>query len=350
MPAPKSRRMVLAQGIGFLLSLGALGWAVRVALKEENRQQLAKLSQATAGELFMLMALAAISVAFNGLLFWVVLRPVRRLRPTDVIATNAISTLLAYLPFKLSIVARFVIHNRRDKIAILTIGAWIVAVTFLILAVLGPIVLASFLLKEINPAWWAISLIGSGVCTLIGSLIARWLSGEIGTQRVARLLGIFRNNFGQRITSSDAYARVHLGFDMLGNLPAAMLGNLFRVLDLLSYAMRFYVAARVLELPISAADSLLLGASYFLIGLVSPVGMLGTREAGTIAIASMVGISSAAIAENPDGQAPIVVAVLFVTAIESVVNLACAGFGVAWLRLRPGLEAPADSAGDNSHS
>ena len=325
--------MMIAQGVGFLGSLAALGWAVSVALKQENREQLSKLSEATAGELFVLMSLAAISVAFNGLLFWVVLRPVRKLSPTDVIAVNAISTLLAYLPFKLSIVARFVIHNRRDKIAVLTIGAWIVAVTFLILAVIGPIAIASLLLKEISPLWWTISLLGAGSCTLIGSIIARKLSGEVGLKRIGRLLG---SKLGPRVIQNESFAKVHLGFEMLGDLQAAMLGNLFRVLDILSFAMRFYVAARVLSLPISPSDSLLLGVSYFLIGLASPVGMLGTREAGTIAIASMVGISSAAIVEDQSGQTPIVIAVLFVTAIESVVNLGCAGFGIVWLRLRPG--------------
>ncbi len=331
--APSKKRsipMMVVQIIGFLGSISALGWAVSVALRQENRDQLAKLSQATPGELFMLMGLATISVGFNGMLFWVVINPVHKLRPTDVIATNAISTLLAYLPFKLSIVSRFVIHNRRDKIPILTIGAWIVAVTLLMLAVFGPITLASLWQREINPAWIAVSAVGIITSTIIGSLIAQQLEGEKGTRRIAKLLG-------EKITSSDSYARLHIGFKMLANIKAAIIGNLFRVLDIFSFALRFYVAAIVLDLPISATDSLLLGATYFLIGMASPVGMLGTREAGTIAIASMVGISSAALTENQSGETPIIIAVLFVTAIEAIVNLACAGFGLAWLKARPGL-------------
>jgi len=328
---------VLIQIIGFAGSIAALGWAVRIALKEENREQPAKLSQASPGELIMLMSLAALSVGFNGMLFWVIMNRVHKLRPTDVIATNAISTLLAYLPFKLSIVCRFVIHNRRDKIPVLTIGAWIVAVTFLMLAVFGPITLASFWQREINQTWWIVSGIGILVTTITGSLIARQLEGEIGTRRIAKVLG-------KKITSTDAYARVHTGFEMLADTRAALIGNLFRVLDILSFAMRFYVASRVLDLPLSGSDSLLLGATYFLIGMASPVGMLGTREAGTIAIASMVGISSAALAQDQTGEAPIIIAVLFVTAIESIVNLACAGFGIAWLRLRPGLDLNAEKS------
>ncbi len=340
---PSTKRsilMTLIQIIGFAGSLAVLVWAVRVALRDENREQLTKLSQATPAELMVLMSLAAISVAFNGLLFWVVMNPVHKLRPTDVIATNAISTLLAYLPFKLSIVSRFVIHNRRDKIPILTIGAWIVAVTFLMLAVFGPIAAVSLWQQEINTLWWIVSGIGILGSTIVGSLIARQLEGEIGTRRVAKLLG-------EKITSTQNYSRVHIGFEMLANTSAALAGNLFRVLDILTFALRFYVAARVLDLPISGSDSLLLGATYFLIGMASPVGMLGTREAGTIAIASMVGISSVALTEDASGQTPIIIAVLFVTAIESVVNLACAAFGLAWLKARPGLEQNPDS--DSPH-
>jgi len=326
--------MAIAQIIGFLGSIGALGWAMSVALKEENREQLTKLSNATPAELIMLMGLATISVAFNGLLFWAVIRPVHTLRPTDVIATNAISTLLAYLPFKLSIVSRFVIHNRRDKIPVLTIGAWIVAVTMLMAAVFGPITLASLWQREINPTWWIVTLIGIVLCTVCGSLTAQRFAGDAGAQRLSKILGT-------RLTGHDAFEKIHSGFAMAGDLRAACTGNLFRVLDVLSFAMRFYVAAIVLDLPISGADSLLLGATYFLIGMASPFGMLGTREAGTIAIASAVGISAGAIADDGSGQAPIAIAVLFVTAIESVVNLACAAFGIAWLRFRPALEQPA---------
>ena len=337
-PAASSRRplwMTLVQIIGFAGSIGALGWAVSVALKQENRDQLAKLSQASSTELIMLMSMAAISVAFNGLLFWVVMNPIHKLRPTDVIATNAISTLLAYLPFKLSIVSRFVIHNRRDKIPVLTIGAWIIAVTLLMGAVFGPITLVSLWQHQINTMWWITSGIGILLATITGSLIARFFVGEIGTQRIARILG-------QRITKTESFARLHIGFEMLANMPAALLGNLFRVLDVLSFAMRFSIAARVLDLPISGSDALLLGATYFIIGMASPFGMLGTREAGTIKVAMMVGVSSAAISQDPAGQAPIVIAVLFVTAVESIVNLVCAGFGIAWLKARPGLDLNPD--------
>ena len=91
------------------------------------------------------------------------------------------------------------------------------------------------------------------------------------------------------------------------------------------------IRASVLGLPISGSDALLLGSVYFLIGVFSPFGMLGTREAGTIGAAALFGVSSAAIGDG--GEGPIAAAVVFITAIEAVVNLGCAGFGVAWLRI-----------------
>jgi hypothetical protein len=335
-PSPtKSSRSaigVIVQIVGFAIGIVLLGWAVRMALRPENREQLAKLSDATPGELMLLLVLAALSVGFNGIIFWVVLNPVHKIRATDVIATNAIATFLAYLPFKLSVVARFVIHNRRDKVPVLTIGAWIIAEAILMAAVLGPLILTSVWLKEVNAVWWVVSLVGVLVCTIVGSALSRQLAGDVGLTRLSRI------GIGEKLSGSDAFSRIHSGFEMLGHPRATLIANAFRLIDIITFALRFYVAARVLELPISMQDALLLGATYFIIGAASPAGMLGTREAGTIGIAELVGISSNALSETESGQVPIAATVLFVTAVEAIVNLGCAGFGIAWLKARKPLD------------
>lgn len=331
-----ARWMIVVQVLGFGIGIFLLGWAVRVAMREENRAQLAKLSEASPGEILLLLMLAALSVGFNGYIFWVILNPVHRIRLTDVIATNAIATFLAYLPFKLSVVSRFVIHNRRDKVPVLTIGAWILAEAILMAAALGPFALVSLWQQEVNLLWWVVSLLGVLVCTVTGSALARQLAGDVGIVRLSRI------GLNERVTASASFSRLHSGFEMLGNPRATLLANAFRLLDILAFALRFHVAAAVLDMPISAQDSLLLGATYFIIGAASPAGMLGTREAGTIAVAAMVGISSTALTENATGQVPIAATVLFVTAVEAVVNLGCAGFGIAWLRARPGLDPSAE--------
>lgn len=329
---------IILQVIGFGIGIAMLGWAVQMALREENREQLQKLSEATPGELMLLLIFATLSVGFNGIIFWVVINPIHRLRPTDVIATNAIATFMAYLPFKLSVVARFVIHNRRDKVPVLTIGAWILAEAILMAAVLGPLTLTSIWLKQVNTLWWIVSLISVFGCTLVGSALARQLAGDVGIARMSRL------GLGERVTTHTAFGRVHSGFEMLGNTRATLIANSFRLIDIIVFAMRFYIAARVLDLPLTAQDSLLLGATYFIIGAASPAGMLGTREAGTIAIAQLVGISSGALSETRTGQIPIEVVVLFVTAVEAVVNLGCAGFGIAWLKARKPLDPQGNDA------
>lgn len=323
---------VFVQIVGFAIGIVLLGWAVRMALRPENREQLAKLSDATPGELMLLLILAAFSVGFNGIIFWVVLNPVHKIRATDVIATNAIATFLAYLPFKLSVVARFVIHNRRDKVPVLTIGAWIIAEAILMAAVLGPLILTSVWLKEVNALWWIVSLVGVLVCTIVGSALSRQLAGDVGLTRLSKI------GIGEKLSASDAFSRIHSGFEMLGHPRATLIANAFRLIDIITFALRFYVAAKVLELPISMQDALLLGATYFIIGAASPAGMLGTREAGTIGIAELVGISSNALNETESGQVPIAATVLFVTAVEAIVNLGCAGFGIAWLKARKPLD------------
>jgi len=311
--------------LGFLLSLGAMVWAVRAALSEDNRSQLDHLRDASPMQLITMMTLAAISVAFNGIIFWATLRPVHRIRVTDVISTNAIATFLAYLPFKLSVIVRVAIHNRRDGVPILTIGAWFAAVGAFMLLTFGPITGASVWLKNTSLLWWTLVIVGVTFSTLLGSWVARFFAGERGLVRLKRL------PIPDRVIDSEAGTKIRSAFVMVGDLKAASIANLFRLLDVLAFAGRFIVAAQILNLPISASDALLLGGTYFLIGVFSPFGQIGVREAGTIGFASLVGISAEA-AGADSGAAPIAVAVVFVTAVEGAVNLVCAGFGIAWLR------------------
>ncbi len=324
----RSLARVLIQVIGFAASIAALGWAVKMALTEENRAQLENLQNASAGQVMALVGLSFSSVAINGLIFWVVIRPVHKIRATDVISTNAIATLLAYLPFKLSLVARVAIHRKRDGVPVLTIGAWFAAIGVLMLAVLGPMALVSFVLQDVNLLWW-VGVVGS-VAIGVGAVIvmARVFYGERGVQRIASV-GVLRG-----WTEKESFGRLHAGFDMIACPWSSGWAGLGRMLDVLAFAGRFVVAAAVLGLPISGSDALLLGSVYFLIGVFSPFGMLGTREAGTIGAAALFGVSSAAIGDG--GEGPIAAAVVFITAVEAVVNLGCAGFGVAWLRVSTG--------------
>jgi len=208
------------------------------------------------------------------------------------------------------------------------------------LAVLGPMALMSFVLKEVGVLWW-IGVVGS-VALSVGVLIviARVFYGDRGVARLASV-GLLK-----RVTEMDSFSKMHAGFDMVACPVSSIWASVFRLLDVLAFAGRFVVAAAVLGLPITGNDALLLGSVYFLIGVFSPFGMLGTREAGTIGAAALFGVSSAAIGTGggDGGEGPIAAAVVFITAVEAVVNLGCAGFGVAWLRIAPKKDAQVEHA------
>jgi len=320
----RSRVRAGVQVLGFVLSIGALAWAVRMALRPENRAQLEALLEATPLQILTMVALGVASVGVNGLIFWAVLRPARTLRAPDVISVNAIATLLAYLPFKLSVVARVAIHRKRDGVPVLVIGAWMAAVGISMLATLGPMTIASVAFKGVN-APWALT-IGAGVCVslTLTVLVASWFEGDRGVDRLRAL------PLGSVITRASWYEKLHEGFAMLACWRAATIAATLRVFDVFLFAGRFVGAAWILALPISWSDAILLGSSYFLIGALSPFGALGARELGVVGIASLVGAASAEPAGG--GASPIATAVVFITAVEAVVNIACAGFGVAWLR------------------
>ena len=125
-----SRRFarIAVQLVGFSVGMALLVWAVRLALNEDNRGQFQRLAEAPPLHVIGLIGLSIATIVLNGMIFHRTLVPVRRLRTLDVVAVNAIATLLNYLPFKLSIISRVLIHNRRDGLPLGQIAGWLAAV------------------------------------------------------------------------------------------------------------------------------------------------------------------------------------------------------------------------------
>jgi hypothetical protein len=319
--ARRKRWTLLLQALGFLGGVAMLLWCGSMALRPENRAQLARLADAPPGPVLALAALAAGTIVANGLIFWCVLRPVRRLPAVDVIASNALATFLAYLPFKLSIVSRILVHRIRDGVPVLTLTAWIAATAVVSLGALGPLMLASLWRRSIDAVWAAASA-GAFLVILSGVvLVARRVRGEAGLALLSRVAGArFRPVLG-----SPRVAQLHAGTDMLAHPWGVAGGAMFRIVDVALTALRFAVAARLLGVDLGWQECVLMGSVFFLIGVLSPVGMLGTREGGTAALAEIAGL-------GPEGAAGVATVVLLVGAAEAVVNVAGAGFAVAWLR------------------
>jgi len=312
------------QLVGFAVGLALLWWCVSLALKPENREQLEKLSDAGAGPLALLFLAPVATLVINGLVFWIMLLPERRLPIGGVMATNAIATMLAYLPFKLSVIGRFAIHNRRDGVPILTIAAWMGAVAVTVLAGLGPVAGVSVWRGAVDWVWWVASGVGVVGLTAVSIAVSGYFAHDRGLGRIHRVLDPFAVGPLKGLLRGDAFRRLHGAFAMLAHPGAVWAAVGLRLGDVAVQSVRMVVAAAALGVELSPEHAVLVASTYFMIGMLSPFGMLGTREAGSVGLAELLGFGEA-------GDS-LVVVILAVSATESLVNLACGAAGVAWLR------------------
>lgn len=310
------------QVLGFGIGVALLIWCVRVVMSEENRGALENLRGASAWQVGSLLALAAAGLALNGVVFWCTLRPVRRLRVSDVIATNALCTFLSYLPFKISIIARWVIHNRRDGVPTLTIGAWFAVIAGLMVLTVAPMGLVFVRPGGAGGWWWAVVLIAVLAANAAGCRAARFVRGERGLARLLRL-GLPRSWSGRAW-----FGRLHAGADMAGDGRAVLIAAAARIADVACFGLRFWIAAQVVGVTMGVRDAVVIGLAYFVSGVLSPFGSVGMREGGALGMAALAGV--AAVAEGQ--REALITAILLVSVVEAVVSLGGAGFAVAWLR------------------
>lgn len=324
-PSNRNRKVIriVVQLLGFAGALLLLGWCVNLAFASENREQLSRLGEASPGQILALLGLSSLTLILNGLIFWMTLCPVQRLRSCDVIAVNAIAIVLNYVPFKLGAITRIIIHNRRDKVPLLTIGAWFIAIGIIMLTSIGSVILTSLWRPSIDLVWGVsliLTLLLAMACIVGVSCI---FEGQRGLDRMHRMLDPLHLKPVQAMFRTDLFKDLHAGFVMLGAAGPVGATIVMRIADLATQAARFLIAATILGVVISPEDAILLAAMYFVIGSLSPVGMLGTREGATTGLAAVLAIA--------DSEQFALVALL-VTATEAIVNIAGAGLGVAWLR------------------
>lgn len=317
-----STTSLILQALGGLIGLGLLVWCVRITLTPANREALAKLSSAPFDQLLALIALSVVVVLVGGETFRRVLMPVKRLPIARTHATNCIAGLLALIPFKLSIVFRVLVHNRRDQVPLLTIGAWFSAVAGLILAVLAPVMLASWLRGKADALWLALALGGVAVVTLMILSIARWMSRPAGWSLAQRLWNAAP--LPGAIKRSTLLDRAHEGLRMLSHPGTLLTCVLLRITDLACQAGRVYIAAKLVGHDLPWDQAALAGSVYFLVGAAAPTGQAGAREGLTAAIA-------AAILPNQD-LSTFALIVLPISASELLVLLAGSILGMPIVR------------------
>lgn len=288
------------QLVGLAIGIGLLVWAFSLSARPENRRSIEAMQNAPASEVGLLLALTFVSLVLNGLMFWVTLRPLKRLKPIDVVLVNSIATFFSVLPFKLSLVARVLIHHRRDGVSFKTLLAWVAAMGALGLAVLLPLVGATLWRGQLDALWWAASL--------AGLLAFNGLGVVLGHQ--ARRVKLLRTlSFG-----ADAIVR---------HVPAVVGHGVFRLADVGALAARFMAAAAIADVAMPIDQAVLLASVYFVLSVITPAGTLGFREMGVAALGLSQGL----------GPEQVALVALVVTGAEVVTSGGLAT--IAFIVLRP---------------
>lgn len=329
---------MIAQVLGFIVGIALLGWCVNIALK--NREALKRLGDATPGEIAALIGATIVVIITSGAAFRETLRPIKKLPMLEVQAANVIACLLALLPFKLSVFFRVLVHNRRDRIPLFTIGAWFACVGVVILCVLGPMLFAGIWRRSADTLWFITAGGGILLCLCTVLFVSRSLATERGWAWAQRFYSKFPVPAKLRLGSLAAtmlFEKAHEGVRMLGN-PRVVFGCAgLRLLDFAAQAARIAIAAAIVGQSLHWEQALLAGSIFFLITAAAPSGALGAREGGT---AWIIG----AVLPNLDRQLFTVV-VLVVSGTEAAVLLVGSMIGLLYLRpdrlLRAGHKAPA---------
>lgn len=272
-PRGWSRRRIVAQCFGVAISLALLGWAISLAMSERNQASWEAMRSAHWQTVVTLIALSLLSLTLNGLMFWITLRPLHRLKPLEVVGVNAISTFLSVLPFKVGLATRVLIHHRRDGVRFRHIVAWMAGMGALALATLLPLAAAGLWRRDLDALWWLVAVGGLLACNGAGILLGR-LSGR-----------------------RTWLARLSLGSYEIVRDPATVTGHLLlRLLDIAILAGRFTAAAAIAGHALPPDQAILIATTYFLLSVLAPAGTLGFREAGVAALGLARGLDEGALA------------------------------------------------------
>ncbi len=319
---PTPTRLAL-QAFFFLLSMGLLAWCISTALRPENADKIRNLWSAPPGLVACLFGLSALSLILNGAQFWTVIRPIKRLAFWDVQAVNGIAAFASYAPFKLSLIARAIIHSRRDGVPVITVGAWMGAVAVLLLGAVAPLLAVSLWRHAIDFYFVVFGILGVAVMAGLIVGFARIFAGEPGLTRVKAIAA--KVPLVDRLSHTQAYRKLHTGFDMLAPWRTVVVALAIRIVDLLVQAGRFLIAAQIVGMELTLDTALIAAIAFYVIGVASPSGSLGARESGTSGLAgilSIPGISAASFA-------PLT---LIVSGTEILVNFTFGLMGTLWLK------------------
>lgn len=248
----------MIQVIGAVIGVALFLWALRLAFTPENQDAIQRLLNAPLWLAGAMIALNIATLVINGLCFWITAKPVRPVPAGSAILTNAVCSFLAFLPFKISAISRVYFHHKRDGVPLRSMVPWMVAYGLTAVAAFVPFIGAALLASVIGPAWLLVGVVGAFACTMLGVALARLADGPLPVLRVISL--------GSTVVVRDARVMT--------------IACVLRLADIAVQTGRFLVAAKALGMAVTVDKAAFDAAVYFLIGAVSPGGVLGFREGG----------------------------------------------------------------------
>ncbi len=266
-PTPRlmSRGKIALQVGGFLVGIALMAWVIQGAIETANdptrRGILDLLQSAWQDRPWLIVGIVATTVGsmiIDGALFWLVLLPVRRLAFMEIQWLTYAAALSNLFPVRLGVPVRYAYHMRANRMTFWQCTAWFVAVTLVILAALGAVVVATVIDGHPDTLWTVIVL----AALAAGGLALRWV-----------------------VTLGPIKSRLH-GWDrMLSNQGAYWSGAVLRVIEIVLWIVRMWCAAEILNLGLDFATVTILGVAAITM-MLNPLGRLGFREATTVVVAT----------------------------------------------------------------
>ncbi len=242
-----STRKLATQITGFLIGAALLAWCIHTAVQGGDWS---RIKEASPWLIAGLAACSIVSLATNGAMFWLFIRPVRPVGFRAMQWLNLVAGLLNFLPVRVGMVARVAYHLKVDRMPLLLLGGWFAAITYVLAMAIGVCVLATLVRPEMDWIW--IALI-AGMLLLGGGL----------TRTMMLLPFVVRHGRGMDRMLSDR--RTLWG------------GIVLRLVDISAYLGRMACAAAILGLNLPWSDIMIL-AIMALAFSVNPLGRFGFRE------------------------------------------------------------------------
>jgi hypothetical protein len=342
-------KFVIAPAVTFAL----LAWAADAMFAVQgNREAFERLLDAPIKTKVIFLGLCIATALFNGLGFWVALSIAPRSMIT-IQSINAMSTALNALPVPYASKGfRFGAHKVVDKLGADQITAWFFARAALILVVPVPMIVATNITGEVGWAWCLIAIAllvaMNTLCYFSAALVracvrffpafrqpflrflptfSRWFSlsnnggivtkPNVGICLRSWLLGKIHKIVFKVIDAVDEFGTILQDKRVLG--WNVVLG----IADMIVHTLRFVLTCHIVSCSLSFGHSMILAPSYFIGGLVFPVGL---RE-----------IAVGGVGENLGYNAGTIIMVAStITIVDFVVNLGIGliGSGLIYGHLR----------------